>query len=163
MISIRTIAGSHLLLGFAGRQFRRFPWPAALLPGAETALNMGHRFQPRTLGSLRGQRRAQAASTEEHVFLVLCEYGLVIGTLGVDPKFQHAARAMESARHPPLTLQLADVADIHQYCILTPGELNCLLGWERFNFAFSGFAQGLVSGRNDLRHEVHVPRRVTEQ
>src|SRR5665647_1258294 len=102
----RSFAYAYLrlrLLGLARHRFRRFDRTAGLFPGAEATLDMGDRLQPHALRGLRGKRRAQAAGAEEHEFLVLREGRLVIGALRIDPEFQHAARAMEGARHPALT------------------------------------------------------------
>src|ERR1039458_1137754 len=89
-----TASARSRLLRLDMREFRRLDRAARLLPGAESALDMGDRFEPHALGDLRGQRRAQPAGAEEHEALVLGESRLVIGALRVDPKFQHAARTM---------------------------------------------------------------------
>src|SRR5579875_1550502 len=85
---------------------RRLDRTACLLPGAEAARDVGDGLQPHALCRLRGERRAQTAGAEEHEFLVLGEDGLVVRALRVDPEFQHAARAMEGARHPAVPPQL---------------------------------------------------------
>src|ERR1019366_3930787 len=106
MISVSAMADLRLLR-LARRGVRRLDRSARLFPGAEAALDMGHRLEPHMLGRLRSQRRAQASRTEEHKALVLREDRLVIGAMRVDPEFQQATRAMEGARHPALALQFA--------------------------------------------------------
>ena len=59
---------------------------------------------------------------------------------------------MEGARHPALTLQFADVADIDQHGVVAAGELDRLLGGQRLHLAFGRFTQRLVSGGDGLRH-----------
>src|SRR4051812_35214492 len=101
---------------------RRLDRPAGFLPGAEPAFDMGDRLESHILRGLRRQRRAEAAGAEEHVFLVLREKRLVIGARRVQPEFQHAARAMEGARHLAVALQFAHVPDIDQHDVAAPGK-----------------------------------------
>ena len=77
-------------------------------------------------------------------FLSCGENRLVIRAFRIDPEFQHAARAMEGARHLALALQFADVADIDQHDVVAAGELDGVLGRQGLDLAFGGLAQGFV-------------------
>jgi hypothetical protein len=59
---------------------------------------------------------------------------------------------MEGARHPAVALQFANVADVNQDDIVAACELDGLLDRHSLDLALGGLAQGLVSGRNGLRH-----------
>src|SRR5579885_152225 len=150
------------LLALARHRIRRLDRTAGLLPGAEAALDMRNRLEPHALRGLRGKRRAQAPGAEKHELLVRGEYRLVIGAWRVDPEFEHAARAMEGARHPALACQFADVADIDQHSIVAAGKLDRRFDRQRLDLAFGGFDQGLIAGGNGLRHRASRPMMVAE-
>jgi hypothetical protein len=59
---------------------------------------------------------------------------------------------MEGARHPAVALQFTNVADVDQDDIIAACELDGLLYRHRLDLALGGLAQGLVSGRDGLRH-----------
>src|SRR5262249_8495161 len=91
------------------RRRTRFNGTTLPPPSVEPAFDMGHRLQSHALRGLRRQRRAQATGTKEYEPLIAAEYGLKILALGVDPKLQHAARAVKCARNAALPIQLADI------------------------------------------------------
>src|SRR5262245_6244020 len=101
---------------------------------------------------LRSKGGTQPTRTEEYELLVVRKNWFVIRALRIDPEFQHPARAMESARHLAFSLQFANVANIHQHCVLVPNELYRFLDRQGLDLSFSGLAQGLVTYRNPLRH-----------
>src|SRR5690606_24109165 len=71
------------------------------------------------LHRLGGKRRAQAAGAEEDESFAAGEDRLVVGALGVDPEFEHAARRMQRAGHAAFALQFARVADVDQHDIVS--------------------------------------------
>src|ERR1700728_4964332 len=92
----------------------RFGRAARLAPGADPALDMRDRTKSHPMGRLRGERGPPAAGAKEHKALILGKNRLVIGALGIDPEFEHAARAMKGAGHAAFALELANVADIDE-------------------------------------------------
>src|SRR5262245_31350098 len=115
-------------------------------------MDMRHRPEAHSLRGLRGKRGTQAAGAEKHELLVLGEYGFVIRALWVDPELQHPSRAMEGAWHASVALQFTDIADVDQHGIVTARELNGLFHGQSLDLPFRGLAQGLVPGRDRLRH-----------
>ena len=113
---------------------------------------MSDGFEPHALGGLRGKRGAQAAGAEEHEALVQREHRLVILAVRIDPELQHAARAMESARHLALALQFAEVADVDQHHVGAVGEFDRLRGRHGFHLTIGGIHEGFVAGSDGLRH-----------
>jgi hypothetical protein len=78
---------------------------------------MGDRLQAHVLRGLGRERRAKSAGAVEDEFLVLLEDRLGIGALRIDPEFQHAARAGESAGDLALAFDLAGISDIDDHDI----------------------------------------------
>src|SRR3974390_2274590 len=128
--------GTSRLLGLAWRCHWRFDRPASLLPRAKTAADMGDRLEPHLLRRLSGERRAQSGGAKEHKLLVLRKNRFVVRALRVDPEFQHSARTVKGAWHPPVALQLADVANIYQHGVVPPRQLHGVLNGQRFDFLF---------------------------
>src|SRR5262245_36520384 len=122
---------------------------ARRLPGAEAARDMGDRPQAHSLRRLRRQRRALARRAEEHEALVGGEDGLVIPALRIDPEFEHAARAMEGARHAAVAVELANVAQVDEHDIVAPMQCERRLDRERLDRALGCLDQSL-----DMRGDV---------
>src|SRR5215468_900036 len=101
-----------------------FHRPAGVAPGAKAAGDVGNGLQPHALRSLGSKRRARAAGAEEYEFPVLRERRLVILAGGVEPEFQHAARAMKRTRNAPLAVELANVAQIDERHIVPAVKPN---------------------------------------
>src|SRR5437899_888272 len=80
--------------------------PAGIAPGGKATAHMRDRLQPHVFRGLCRQRRAQAAGTVEDELLVRLEDRLGVGTLRVDPEFQHAAGAGEGAGDAAVALDL---------------------------------------------------------
>jgi hypothetical protein len=59
---------------------------------------------------------------------------------------------MESARHPAIALQFANVTDIYQHCVIAAGKFNGSVDRQCLNLALGGIAQGPVSDCDGLRH-----------
>jgi hypothetical protein len=77
--------------------------------------------------------------------------------LRVDPEFQHAARAMERARHLAVALQLPHVADINQHGVVAAMQLQRVLDRQRFDFALGGLDQRLGADGDRLGHQCLRP------
>src|ERR1700730_856077 len=77
---------------------------ASLAPGRETAGHVRDRFQAHVLRGLGGQRRTHAARAMKDEFLVTLKDRLGIGARRIDPEFQHAAGARESAGNSGVAL-----------------------------------------------------------
>src|SRR3954471_17644890 len=69
-----------------------------LLPGAETAFEMGDRHQAHVLRRFGRQRRAPGTGAEEDELVAALEIVLRVGALGIDPHLEHAARDVDSTR-----------------------------------------------------------------
>src|SRR5271168_4644056 len=67
---------------------------------------MGDRTKAHALRGLRGERRTPTAAAKEYEAFVFRERRLVIGAFRIDPKFEHAARAMKGAGDAAFALQL---------------------------------------------------------
>src|SRR5215470_4949438 len=83
----------------------------------------------------RSWQRSQkaAAGAEEHEPLVLREHRLAVGVRLVDPELQHAARAVESARHLALALELPRIALADDDDTLAPWQVRGLIAGRHFN------------------------------
>ena len=69
-------------------------------------------IQSHPVRGLRGERGTPAAGAKEQEALVFAKNRLVVRALGINPEFEHAARAMKRAGYAPFAIQLADVANI---------------------------------------------------
>src|SRR6516164_905244 len=118
-----------LALRFLGRHL---DWAAGRLPGSKAAGDVRD----------RGKARALACRAEEYKLLVLGENVLVILAFGINPEFQHSARAVESARHAPLALELANIAQVHKDHITATVQRHGVTGREALDLPFGGLDQG---------------------
>jgi len=81
-------------------------------PGRKALFQM-RGFEPHVLQSGNRQGGSPAACTMEDIaFVRLSEDIFVIGAVGVDPEFNHAARGVDTSGDEPCSLTLADVSDI---------------------------------------------------
>src|ERR1700728_2702491 len=124
---------------------------------------MADRAQPHRVWCLRGQRGTPAASAEKQKAFVLGKDRLVVGTFGIDPEFEHAARTMKRAGHAPFTLELANVANIDKGHVLAAMKGKRLFDRQVFDLALGGVDQRAKPGRNFLRHENVHPDRWSQQ
>src|SRR5215475_15349074 len=101
-----------------------FDGPARLFPGAKTAANVRNGFKSHALRCLGREGRAQTARTKKYEFLVLIENRLVVWALRINPELQHSTGTVESAGHPAVAFQFADIADVDQYRIFTTRKFD---------------------------------------
>src|SRR5271166_5188126 len=104
---------------------------------------MCDRSKPHALGALRCQRRTLTGRAEEHEPLVRGEHALVILAFGIDPEFEHSARAVEGARHSPLALELTDIAQVHKHDIVASVQRYCIIGREALDLPFGSLDQSM--------------------
>src|SRR6516165_3431588 len=128
-----------LALRFLGRHL---DWATGCLPGSKAASDMRDRGKTHALSRLSCQRRALACRAEEYKLLVLGENVLVILAFGINPEFQHSARTVESARHAPLALELANIAQVHKDHITATVQRHGVTGREALDLPFGGLDQG---------------------
>src|SRR5262245_35645958 len=131
--------------GCIGRATRR-------LPGAEAAADMRDRSEPHLVRGLGGQRRALTSRAEEHEALVLREHRLVVLARGINPEFEHAARAMERAGHAPVAVELADVAQVDEYDAVGSVQRKRVADRQRLDLALRRRDERIDMGGNFLRH-----------
>jgi hypothetical protein len=93
-----------------------------------------------------------AGGAEEYETLVRREYRLVVLAVGIDPEFEHPARAMERARHAPVARELANIAQVDENDIVSAVQRNRRGGGERLDLALGGRHQLVDMGRDVLRH-----------
>jgi hypothetical protein len=67
---------------------------------------------------------------------------------------------MVGTRHPALALQFADVANIDQHGVIATSKFDRLLDRQSLYFALGSLTQGLVSGRDRLRHSLSPKTRM---
>src|SRR6266516_1042000 len=146
MIPRNAHAGSRLAL------FWSLDRPARLLPCAETAGEMRDGLEAHLLRGLGRERRAPAAVAEEHEALVVGEHRLVVRALRIDPKLQHAARAVEGAGDAAVAVELADVAQIDEHDVAAAVQLPRLLDAERLDLPLRGIDQRAVPCGDFLCH-----------
>ena len=77
----------------------------------------------------------------------------MIGACGVDPEFEHAARAVKGAGHPSFPLKLAGVAKVDKHNVVASMQSDGLLDRQRLYLALGGIQQRPKPGRDCLRHE----------
>jgi hypothetical protein len=118
---------------------------------------MSHGLQPHLLRGRGGERRAPSAGAEEHEALVLGEDRLVVGALGIDPEFEHAARAMDRAGHLSLALQFARIADVHEHHVVAALQRHGIGGREGFDLRVGVIEKGLVAAGDGLGHGCDLP------
>src|SRR5829696_10323769 len=85
-----------------------------LLPGAETAGDVGDRRQAHVLRRLGRQCRAPGAGAEEDELVAALEIVLGVGARRIDPHLEHAARHVDGARDRAVAPQLARIADVDE-------------------------------------------------
>src|SRR4051794_15334534 len=98
--------------------FLRLPFlhrAAGVAPGGKAAADMRDRLQAHVLRGFCGERRAQAARAMKDELLVALKDRLGIGTLRIDPEFQHAASAGEGAGDLAVALNLSGVPNIDDH------------------------------------------------
>src|SRR5215510_4985647 len=87
---------------------------AGFLPRREAAVHLEDGLEPHLLGDVRGEGGAPGAVTVEDEALARSEDVLVVRAVGIDPEFEHAARAVEGAGDHAFSLQLPHVAQVHE-------------------------------------------------
>src|SRR6185312_1411572 len=107
--------------------------PTGLLPGAETALEMGDRQQAHVLRRLGRQRRAPGAGAEEDELVAGLEVVLGVGALRIDPHLEHAARDVDRARDAAVAPQLARIADVDEGDARLTDQLDRIVNQDRLD------------------------------
>jgi len=75
---------------------------------------MSDRFEAHVLKGLRCQRRSASARSEEEELFAGRKNLPMVGSLRIDPEFQHPARGMERARDAAVAIELANIADVDE-------------------------------------------------
>src|SRR6201991_5183200 len=130
---------------------------AVLAATREPASHVGDRLEAHVLRSLGGQRRTHAAGAMEDELLVALKDRLGIGTGRIDPEFQHAAGAGEGAWNPPVTLDLAGVADVDDHDVIALRGLDAVGRAQGFDLGIGLVDQRLDAAVDGLGHRWFLP------
>src|SRR5580692_3743040 len=89
-------------------------------------------------------------------FLVLLKDRLGIGAGGIDPEFEHAARAGKRAWNLAIALEFARIANIDNHDIVALRRLDRLKRAQRLDFGIGLIDEGLDAAMDGLGHVLRL-------